>query len=296
MNCGIKIILLFSCAFLLMLHNSFAQTDSNSVRPTTKITLRDGSEIVGSIISEDSLVITFKTPTNISMVIPKNQIKFMEKLSGEMANGEYVRVDPNTTRLFFAPTGRTLPAGMGYFSDYELFFPFIGIGITDYITLAGGMSLAPGATEQLLYFAPKIRFIQLDNFDASGGVLYINSTSFSSDAVGIVYGVGTVKLPRADITGGIGWGFSKGDLSNKPIIMLGGEFSVSGSMKFITENWFPVGADVSIISFGIRFYGERLAADLAFMRPLNGWSSGFPFFPWVGFAYNFGPLVSATGK
>ncbi len=44
-----------------------------------------------------------------------------------------------------------------------------------------------------------------------------------------------------------------------------------------------------IVSAGIRFFGERIAADFAL------WTSPelldddlFPFVPWVGFAYNFG--------
>ena len=54
---------------------------------------------------------------------------------------------------------------------------------------------------------------------------------------------------------------------------------------------FEILVSVLILSFGIRFFGERLSADLGFFYPMSegeGISEGFPFIPWLGFAYNFG--------
>ncbi|HGY57063.1 MAG TPA: hypothetical protein ENK44_15245 [Caldithrix abyssi] len=59
--------------------------------------------------------------------------------------------------------------------------------------------------------------------------------------------------------------------------------------KLISENWIFVGGDVHLLSGGIRFFGENLAADFALIFPLMGEGiKGFPFLPWIGFAYNFG--------
>ena len=50
-----------------------------------------------------------------------------------------------------------------------------------------------------------------------------------------------------------------------------------------------MGGDVHLLSGGIRFFGENLAADFALIFPLTGEGiEGFPFLPWIGFAYNFG--------
>lgn len=57
--------------------------------------------------------------------------------------------------------------------------------------------------------------------------------------------------------------------------MLGGELRISNSIKFI-------------LSLGIRFFSENLAADLGFVLPAGSRIKGFPFIPWVGFTYNFG--------
>ena len=118
-------------------------------------------------------------------------------------------------------------------------------------------------------------------------MLYINATGTDFLGIGIVYGVGTYGSHDAALTAGLGWGFAEGEVSNKPVLMLGGELRVSNSVKLLTENWFPPGTDIFLYSFGIRFFGESLAADLGFIGSSKGWG-GFPFIPWLGFAYNFG--------
>ena len=37
-----------------------------------------------------------------------------------------------------------------------------------------------------------------------------------------------------------------------------------------------------------RFFGENLAADFSLLALVGEDTSGFPFVPWIGFAYNFG--------
>jgi len=73
------------------------------------------------------------------------------------------------------------------------------------------------------------------------------------------------------------------------IFLLGGELQTSNSTKIITENWIPSSGDAAI-SLGVRFFGERLAVDLAFITAASilDDASGWPFIPWVDFAVNFG--------
>lgn len=265
-----------------------AQQDSSQIAKVYRLTLNDGSEIIGTIQKEDSVQVEFQSVSKIMMRVPRNQIKAILPLKGSVVDGEFRRSDPNYTRLFFAPTGRALKSGQGYFSAYEIFFPFIAIGIGDVVTLAGGMSLIPGAESQIYYFAPKITPLHIKNFDLSAGVLYINALESDFSGGGIVYGVGTYGSNDNAFTLGLGWGFAGGEIANKPILLLGGEIRLSNSIKLISENWIPPGTDLVMYSFGIRFFGENLAADLGFIRPSQSGSGGFPFIPWIGFAYNFG--------
>jgi hypothetical protein len=150
------------------------------------------------------------------------------------------------------------------------------------------MTLVPGAENQLFYIAPKITPVHLENFDVAAGVLYILIPTDSENA-GIVYGVSTYGTEKASLTVGLGWGFLGDDFSDKPILVLGGDVRLSGKTKLITENWILPDSDVSLVSLGIRFFGENLAADFGLVYPAGEDPEGFPFLPWVGFAYNFGP-------
>jgi hypothetical protein len=285
-------IILIKSTILIFLHTAllsvcFSLQDTTSVKPI-KLTLTDGSELIGTVVGEDSVSIFFKTVGHIPMTIPRNQVRTIEQLSGQIIGGAYVRPDPNQTRLLFAPTARPLKSGQGYFSAYQIFFPFLAFGIADFLTLAGGMSLIPGTEGQLLYIAPKVTPIQSGNLSAAAGVLYITATSGGTDGVGIIYGVGTYGTQNSSLTGGLGWGFYGDDIADKPILMVGGELRASNSVKFITENWIPPDADIALLSIGIRFFGESLAADIGLIYPAGSEISGFPFIPWLGFAYNFG--------
>jgi len=90
------------------------------------------------------------------------------------------------------------------------------------------------------------------------------------------------------LTAGLGWGFAGSDDTDSPTVMLGGGLRVSNSVKLISESWIPPNSDNALVSSGIRFFGERLAADLGFIHPTGLSSDGFPFLPWLGFTYNFG--------
>lgn len=262
-----------------------------------EIELNDGSKLVGTITSEDANFIQFKTLSGMDMKIPREQIKKIEMMEGEVISGTVWRNDPNHTRLLFSPTGRALKGGQGYFAVYEIFFPFIAYGITDWLTIAGGFTLVPGAPTQFLYVAPKVTPVQIEKFDLSAGVLYIRIPDFEEDegdtddevnSAGILYGVSTYGTEKAAITLGLGFAFGGGEIADKPVFVLGGELRASHSLKFISENWLIPDSDVQLLSAGIRFFGENLAADFAFFYPAGADPEGFPFFPWVGFAYNFG--------
>ncbi len=70
--------------------------------------------------------------------------------------------------------------------------------------------------------------------------------------------------------------------------MIGGEYQITKSMKIISENWIPATTEIAFLSFGLRFFGESLAADLGLIHPFKADMGGFPFMPWLGFTYNFG--------
>ena len=106
--------------------------------------------------------------------------------------------------------------------------------------------------------------------------------------VGIGYTVATYGSPYHSVTAGLGWGYAGKSVSNEPILVLGGEYQLSNNVKLVTENWVPPQSSVALMMFGVRFFGDHLAADFALMHPAGSDISGFPFLPWVGIVYNFG--------
>ncbi len=267
--------LLFLFLSFTFFNSLFSQVDSVS---TVKLELSDGSILIGKIISEKNDSLFFRTNNNIEIAIRKNQIINRSVITGKLVGSDFWYNDPNYTRLFFAPTGKALKAGRGYFAAYEIFFPFFAIGVTDYLSLAGGMSLIPAADGQIAYIAPKLTFYQTPIYSISGGVLYIKIPD-EPNAAGILYSVSTINFTNSSLTAGLGFGFSGGDFAKNPILVLGWETRTSKTIKIITENWIFFGGETHLISFGIRFFGENVAADFGLIYPTSEESDGFPFLP-----------------
>jgi hypothetical protein len=204
------------------------------------------------------------------------------------------RADANATRLFFAPTGRTLDKHRGYIADYEVFFPMIAYGLTDRISVAAGMSIIPtlGITDQVVYFSPKVGIVRSQKFNAAVGLLIIHPANLNCGNedgcnVGIAYGAGTWGSPDASVTAGLGFGFVNGEFSSDPFIVLGADKRVSRKIALVTENWIvPAIDNQALISAGVRFLGESLTVDFALATPIGN-DSDVTLIPYIDFAFHF---------
>lgn len=263
------------------------------------VNLSDGSRLNGSIKSQSPLKIYFQTFAGLKIELPRKMIQSVELLHGTEHAGQFRRFDPNYSRLLFAPTGRTLKKGDGYFSDYYVFFPGIAYGFTDYFTLMAGVSIFPGLgfNEQMYYFAPRMGFNLSEKADLSGGFLY---TSFGGEfEAGIAFAVGTYGQRDRSFTLGLGLGYTRGADDNNdgfrfahhPIIMFGGNYRLSNSLALVSENWLITGSNFDLkeqpFSLVLRFFGERLSVDAGFIFVGEALKEGFPV-PWLSFVYNFG--------
>jgi hypothetical protein len=254
----------------------------------TKVELKDGSSLIGTLISEDSLGVDFRTLGGVTARITHTQIryKFPYKESAGTPKDSMQRkmiIDPNRSRLFLMPTARPIGSGNGYFSAYEIFFPTLAFGLGNNVSLAGGMSIFPGSSDQLLYFAPKVTLLNSSTLSLAVGGLYIG-TGGNNDGTSMFYGAVTLGNEKSSLT--IAARIPTEQDQNS-LFVIGGELQTSSSVKFITENW--IYSNSILYSFGIRFFGEKLSADLGFVRAGESYGgNGFPFLPWLGFSYNFG--------
>jgi hypothetical protein len=198
-----------------------------------------------------------------------------------MHDGEYWNENPTRSRLMFGPTGEMLKPGEGYISDYEFLLVGGAVGVTDNITLGGGILLpTPG---DVYFFTPKIGFSPSANVHVATGALIFKASS-ASEMVGVYYGAASLGPTDSQISGGIGYGFAGSDVAQKPVIMLGGQKRVSNRTALVTENYFVPGI-TPLVSLGIRFIGEKLSADLGFMNISN--DGGSLIIPLVNFAAHF---------
>ena len=265
------------------------------------IALSDGSMLTGRIsrVEEDKVIFVTKLG---EVTIPIDQIDDIREMSSSaIKGGKYWFPNPNRTRLYFAPTGRLLEAGKGYFSDLLLFFPSVSYGVTDNISIGGGMSLFPGVdfSKQLFYFFPRIGYQPSDKLALAGSMLILGLPDFDDDddddeddlidegkVAGILFGTATYGTDIFSVTGGVGYGYVGDDFADKPAVLFGFDWRFSRRLSFVSENWIFPDVDQPLASYGLRFFGESLSADLGFLTPL-GDDAIFPGFPLISFAWNF---------
>lgn len=284
LRCGLLIAVLTAVS---MAPPCFSQERQTYPEGTVRIVLVDRSTVVGTIESEDDDEVVVRTSGGVVMTIPRDQIKSIESLGGE----RFHRIDPNRTRLFFAPTGRAVGAGRGYVSFYEIIVPFVAVGATNSITLAGGVTLNPGSS-RVLYAAPKVTVLESRTRSvAIGGIGAMSIGEDDGNSAGLLFAVGTFGPPRASVTTGFAFGFVNGEFGNHPTLLVGGQLQISNNFKLLTENYVFLGTDAGVlVSGGVRFFGDRLAADIGLvtLTSVIDDAGGFPFVPWLGFTYNFG--------
>lgn len=256
----------------------------------SKITLRDGTVINGELLRAQADTLLVQTPGGLQISVPDLQIAGISELPGVIHAGAFQRTDPNNMRLLLAPTGRSLPAGQGYFADYYLFFPTLAYGVTDFLSISGGISILPGAPSQLGYAGFKLTWPVSSQVGLATGVSHLMIPEDVEDAT-LAYAVATYGSKRSAVTLGAGQPFTTDD-TGKPVLLIGAEAQISNSIKLLTENWIFTGTDEPQVLFsgGVRFFGERLAVDLALFSSEEFFEedSGFPFVPWVDFSVFFG--------
>lgn len=273
-----------------------AQNVESSSDSLVTVTTKDGETYVGVIAAEDQATITIRTTSGVVIQIPRNQISTMSWVQPSKPEALHWRRDPNYSRLLFAPTGRPLERGDGYFSDHYVFLVGVAGGLTDQIGALVGMSIVPGIglDEQVFYVAPKIGYQFSETFAASLGTVFFNASDVSG---GILWGISTFGRVEASLTAGVGLGYVKEEadsdyeLSEDPIILIGGAVQISNSMSFISENWLITGLEPSEMPFSIalRFFGDRLSADFGFLLIGEVLQEGLPI-PWLSISYNFGKI------
>jgi hypothetical protein len=250
-----------------------------------ELQLKDGTRVIGRVESISDGKFTFRTMSGLELNLDTTSVQSLRPFTGRIVNGEVWESDPNTTRLFFGPTGRSLKQGEAYFGVYEVFMPFVQVGVTDRLSIGGGTPLIfAGDIERPFWFTPKFQLFNGDRTSGSIGVMHFFNVN-DGGGMGIAYGVATHGGADAAVTIGAGYAYlndahpPRDAYSSAPyyeeeggdggaVLMIGGERRTSKRVKLVTENYIFKGGGIA--SIGARFFGEKLSADFGLVFPLGG--------------------------
>lgn len=278
--------------FLLCVCTSVIFSQKLDSTKTVRITLKDDIELIGHVIGKDSSNMTFRSISGIVSIIPNNQIADIQPVKGKVVGQEFYKPDPADNKLMLFPTGRGLRSGEVQFNAMEIFFPHLTIGATDFLSIGvGGLPfVASGGGGTFVYYASaKVTPLNKKSAAFSLGGAFIGTTS-SPGVVGIAYMVGTFGDDMASVTAGPFMAFSSMNEYKRPAMLLGGQTRTSKSVTLLTENVFVFGNETEDFlcfpSIGIRFSGEKLAADFGTYAVITKESFFYPI-PWIGLTYKF---------
>ena len=266
---------------------TFAQTPAPAVAVapadiTQEIRLRDGTTAVGRVDAVDGARVTFRTLAGATLTIDAADIVSLTTVEGRASGTEFWKDDPNPTRLFFGPTGRPLKRGDVYLGVYEIFIPFVQVGITDRFSIGGGTPLIfGGGGDRPFWLTPKFTVIARPKTQVAVGAMHM--MNIDGDSLGVAYGAMTQGTRDTAFTVGVGYAYEEFEDSGAPVVMIGGEHRVHRHVKLVTENY--VFREGGIASAGVRFMTGRLSADLGLATPL-GVDDVFVF-PMVNFVWTF---------
>lgn len=257
----------------------------------------NGTRVVGRVVEVRGDTIRFESISGELLEVRSRFVRIYPA-RGRIVDGEFWPADRHTSRLFFAPTGRTLREGAGYGGVF-LVLPFVAYGASDGVTLAGGVPWMSGSLRETpAWIAPKVRVLDRPAAQVSTGVFAIRVPGENEDYCApecgdlraaswnaVVYGVGTFGDDDNALHAGVG--VTLGALGTEIPAMVGGELRVSRRNKIISENWLVPG-EGGAASLGVRRMGDRWTVDYGLMALFGPEAEEVPYFPILSFSYAFG--------
>lgn len=250
---------------------------------TVSVRLVDGSVVYGVLAHRDAdSVVVIGSAGRMAFAMSRVRDVRPAGVAHRRLDGssEYWYPNANTTRLFFAPTGRTLARGEGYFADHYVVLGSVAVGVTDRVTIGGGSFLVPNSG--FWFVTPKVGIVRSENVNVAAGVL-LGGVDDETGGIGFVSS--TFGGEDQNVTIAIGNAFAGDKLANSQVYMLGGETRVSRRLTLVTENYLMPGLALPLISYGVRILGEKLSVDLAFINYTGG--PVFPGIPYLDFVVRF---------
>ena len=268
--------------------------------PPKRVILVDGTVITGTVVDESADPVVVIGENGVEQRIPRARVAEIT----DLLQGRFTRYDPARTRLFFSPTARSLGSGVKRFSAYYL-FPSLAVGIHDRVDLSAGATIPFVSSDSeafiLLNGNGKVTLTQSDGLATAVGGSVLVPLASGEDIPGIggtFYGLVTIGSEASAVTLGA-YGFyvtDFGDISevgNGTALLVGLEKQLSDRFKLVSENYLFIALDEEVDGTaygsltGVRFFGDKLAADIAVaLGGADGEFATVPI-PYLGLSYTF---------
>lgn len=278
----------FFLAFCFLPESTAFAQESQEEIPVYRIKTKDGNEFIGQITGEDADKIMLNTEKFGEITIQKTDIQSKRLISGSrVVDGELWLDNPQATRYFFSPNGYGIRKGEAYYQNVWVFFNQFTLGVSDNFSISAGMVplfLFAGAPTPV-WLNPKFSVpVVKDKYNVGAGAL-LGTVLGGGGAFGILYGVNTFGNRDKNITLGLGWGFSEGQIASSPTVTLGGMIRTGPKGYFLTENYIiSTGFETfGLISLGGRRLINNVGLDYGLIVPVNSFADGFFAVPWLGF-------------
>lgn len=246
------------------------QPTKPSARPVYTIVLKDGTELRGEILRQDSTEAVIRTKNLGEVRLRSDQIVRIEQVDAREPGGTYVNLFPQTMRM--APTAFSAEKGRAYFRNYFVYFSQFEYGVTDNWSV--GTTFYSFLPTNLFSLNTKITLPVSNRLRLGINAQYM-AVRFDGplESIGYLQGIVTTGDRQNNTTYGLGATVSNGEVSSNLIGTFGLVRKVSPKLTFISENFvlFGGGTRVSfagVLSGGIRFDRRRHAFDLAAYIPI----------------------------
>lgn len=212
--------------------------------------------------------------------------------------------NPTPSKYFLGPTAIPMEKNTGYYQNSYILFNEGYYGITNWFSMGVGfeflstfLTMANPPWRPIILAHPKIAFKVADKFYAGVSGLYINATAFNDKdtpkmegTFGLVMGQVTYGTKENNITAGIAYGYSWDGMADKPIFTLGGSWRAARRMALVTEDYLipkSEGGLYPVFMYGMRFIGDKMCFDLAFINTVDIAQHLPPGIPYIGLTINF---------
>ena len=277
--------------FIALISISPAQAQER-VGETIRITTADGNILMGVILQENDDRIILEVEGIGEVTVQRANIRNIQVIRPEqIRNGEYWFDNTHGTRYFFAPNAIGLQKGTGYYQNAWIFFNNVNYGLSDRFSIGAGLIpgflFGGGLDATPMWLLPKFSIpVSGDHFHLGLGAMIGGVIGSGSGA--LFYGSGTVGSTDKNLTIGLGYGASGGEISNTPLVNVSGMYRVKRTIYMLGELYLLPGIDGNGIALlGGRWAPENFAVDFGLVLPLDD-TGGFIGIPWLGVSIPFG--------